>query len=419
MLEQLRLMLRYGAISFTLFALESLLMLWLLNEFIFHLSPNAERHEPLLVVVQALILTALALIGTLGFQAVAHAARRHRERGSETRLEAWTELWMSLLWNGSRQPARLNGVSARRDPLAAEALLRLRETLRGEDAIRATNLYRLHGLMSRDLEALWRDRDEVRVLALENLARARHPASLHALERSFAHGSPEMKRLTVLTLARVCARLNLSREELVARFVPKLTRPNQAGDTALSSGTVERALVMLEHNSTPVLEAMLEPGATVHVQAALKALGLVRALELNELCVHWLSNPNLNLRCAAARALYQLSVVPDSAIGALHAMLEESAWETRSQAVMAFTWVDEPHIDPLLLRCLGDANWWVRHNSAVALSRRGARGLGMLREASKIHPDRFARDMARQQLIEIDALEREEVTQESLPAVQD
>jgi HEAT repeat protein len=401
---------RYGAISFTLFALEVALMLWLMHRFTLNLSGQLEGYTRFAAVLIALVLTALALLAMLGFQALAHAARRHRERGAEARLERWTELWMSLLWNGSRTPARLNGVSARNDPMAGEALLRLRETLRGEDAQTASNLYKFHGLLRRDLEALWRDRDELRVLALENLARARHPASLHALERSFASGSPEMKRLTVLTLARVCARLNLNREQLVRTFVPKLTRAN------LSSGTVERALVMLEGNSSAVLEAMLEPGAKVHVQAALKALGLVRALELNELCTHWLRDPNLNLRCAAARALYQLGIVPESAEAPLRAMLEDSAWETRAQAVLALTWIDEAQIDASLLRTLGDAHWWVRHNSAVALSKRGPRGVGMLRQAMRVHPDRFARDMARQQLIEIGALE---IQLEDAPSVQD
>jgi HEAT repeat protein len=399
MLSQLRLLMRYGTISFTLFALEVALMLWLLHQFTVNLSGQLEGYTRFAAVLIALVLTALALLAVMGFQVLAHAARRHRERGAEVRLEAWTELWMSLLWNGSRNPARLNGVSARNDPLAGEALLRLRETLRGEDAQTASNLYKLHGLLHRDLEALWRNRDEVRVLALENLARARHPASLHALERSFAHGSPELKRLTVLTMARVCARLKLNREQLVRAFVPKLTRAN------LSSGTVERALVMLEGNSAPVLEAMLEPGAQMHVQAALKALGLVRALELNELCTHWLHHENLNLRCAAARALYQLGLVPESAEGPLRAMLEESAWETKAQAVLALTWIDAPHLDALLLQKLGDAHWWVRHNSAVALSKRGPRGVGMLRQAMSVHPDRFARDTARQQLIEIGAFE--------------
>jgi HEAT repeat protein len=139
-------------------------------------------------------------------------------------------------------------------------------------------------------------------------------------------------------------------------------------------------------------------------------------LELNELCTHWLRHPSLNLRCAAAKALYLLGIVPESAEAPLRNMLEEDAWETRAQAVLAFTWVDEPHIDPLLLRTLGDAHWWVRHNSAVALSKRGPRGVGMLRQAMEIHPDRFARDMARQQLIEIGALE---IQLETAPNVQD
>jgi hypothetical protein len=413
MLAQLRLLLRYGAISFTLFALEVALMLWLLHSFTVRIIGQPEGYTRFSAVLIALVLTATALLAVLGFQALAHAAKRHRERNATARLEAWTELWLSLLWNGSRSPARLNGVSARRDPLAGEALLRLRETLRGQDALTASNLYKLHGLLRRDLEALWRDRDEVRVLALENLARARHPASLHALERSFAHGSLEMKRLTILTLARVCARLNLSRDQLVRTFVFKLTRAN------LSSGTVERVLVTLEANSAPVLEAMLEPGARVHVQAALKALGLVRALELNELCTHWLRHENLNLRCAAAKALYQLGIVPESAETPLNAMLDDDTWETRAQAVLALTWIEEPRVDALLLRALGDPHWWVRHNSAVALSKRGPRGVGMLRQAVNVHPDRFARDMARQQLIEIGALEETEMQPRSAPNVQD
>ncbi len=388
MLQRVRSILQYGTISAILFIFEVLLVGYLLDGF---WRGNNVWHN----VILGLIALNLALLTVLGFQVIAHQ-QRNRHAPSEAELEAWTEHWLGLIWDANGEP-RLNGVHAARVDAATDALLRLRERLRGEDSYKAAQWYDRSGLLERDLNIIWHGNKDERLIALDNLARARHPASLHALERLYKDADPETKRLALLALARVCARLKRPREQLVQRFYQKLIDPS------LSRGMIERALVLLERNASPVLEALLEPMPVphAHVQSALHALGHVRALELLDLCTYWLRDPNLSIRCAAARAMYQLGVVPLAAETPLRSMLHEENFAARAQAVLALSCLDRQFVNQVLLRCLGDSHWWVRHNSAVALSKRGKAGVALLERAALHHSDGFARDTARQQLIEL------------------
>ena len=72
----------------------------------------------------------------------------------------------------------------------------------------------------------------------------------------------------------------------------------------------------------------------------------------------------------------------------------------RVQAARAAAFV--PAIDALvaLHESLGDLSWWVRRASAESLLRLGRRGLSVLARAARFHPDRFAREMASQVLLD-------------------
>jgi hypothetical protein len=53
-----------------------------------------------------------------------------------------------------------------------------------------------------------------------------------------------------------------------------------------------------------------------------------------------------------------------------------------------------------LYEALGDRSWWVRRAAAESLAARDAWGVDALKKASVSHPDRFARDMAAQVLLD-------------------
>ncbi len=389
MLPRIRLLLQYGWVSVLLFMVEVLVLAYLLKGF-WGLGTYAWQH-----VFLAFIGTNLVLLLILGLQAIGHRVQK-LSRTSEAQLEAWTEVWLGLIWDEGGEP-RLGKLSALQSSAAFEALLTLRERLRGVDSYRAAQWYQRSGLLNRDLELLTKGTKDERLVILERLARARHPSSIFILEQLFKSNDPEMQRLTLLCLARVFARLKRPADQLVRRFYQKLASP------LLSRGTVERTLVLLEKNAAAVIEAILEPSARPHpqIQSALEALGHVKAIELADLAAYWLRSENLGVRCAAARALFRLGVVPAQAESALRTMLLEPDFAARAQAVLALSCVNRNFVNQVLMRCLGDPHWWVRHNSAVALAKRGLKGFELLERAAVAHSDAFARDIARQQLIEM------------------
>jgi HEAT repeat protein len=385
----------FSTASLVLFALEVAAMVWLLNAF---WQQAFSQSAGLVALAALLLLTAVAALTMLGLQAWAHSARRWRERDLQARLEHWTQTWLERIWTD--EPFAATPVGAMRDPASGEALLRLRETLRDEDSYRAAQLYQHHGFLARDLRALRSPHQPLRAVALEQVSRARHPSAIFGLERSLDVEAAPLRALALLALARVCARLKLDAGQLVALFAARCCDPQ------LSSGTVERCLVLLERNSAPVITALLDSNRVQSpVRSALEALGLVGLPPLAGLAAPWLHHASLDLRCAAARALYRVGVVPDGAYDDVLALLGDAQWPARAQGVLALSGVDAPSVNGLLYVHLGDAHWWVRHNSALALSKRGAGGLDTLHAAAATHPDRFARDMARQQLLKVAALE--------------
>jgi HEAT repeats len=381
----------FGTVSLLVFLLEGLLVLHLLQIFWWF-----EQHlwSALLL---GLVGSSLALLFLLGFQVHLHWFRQYQQL-SDTALEVWTEHWLNTIWEQGSTP-QFSVAKIRQTPAATETLLRLRERLRGADSYRAAQCYAEAGLLAKDLHSIWKDPKDLKLQALSRVARVRHPHSLATLEWLYQNPDPEVRRLTVLAMARVCSRLKLPKQCLVWRFYKKLSDPE------LSRGSIERALVLLEGNAEPVLEALLEPALTPQpcLSAALEALGHVRAHSLSDLAVYWLDSRDLSVRCAAARCLYRLGRVPPQAQAKLRKMLQESHFAARAQAVLALSHLKTSQIDQVLLRHLADPAWWVRHNSAMGLAHRGNSGLQALQRASVQHSDAFARDMARQQLIEIGA----------------
>jgi HEAT repeat protein len=59
-----------------------------------------------------------------------------------------------------------------------------------------------------------------------------------------------------------------------------------------------------------------------------------------------------------------------------------------------------PHVLALLIERLGDSSWWVRKGAAETLAAMGPAGEEALFEAAESHPDRYARDMAAQVIVD-------------------
>jgi hypothetical protein len=385
----------YALAAFLIFVTESALMLGLGLVFMERRSGRWAAEIALNGVIAGLMLTGILLLSTLFVQTMMQFIRLKADHSRKQREERWTEIWLSLIWNEGPNEPILDGRKPTQDPAARSALLSLRENMAGDEGTQASNLYNASGLLDQDLHELEVRSPDRRVAALERLSLARHPRSLYALERACRDRDPDIARFALLSMARVSAKVRQPARALVTRFVPRLASMN------LGEGSVQQCLVLLEANAAPVLEAILEPGSQhPGVRAALEALGHVRDISLIDLTLPWLASNDMSVRSSALRTIARIGYVPVEGEDLVRNAMLDPEWPVRAQAVLASVCLSDRASEVRILELLGDPNWWVRHNSGVALAGRGKRGRALLIQAAELHPDRFARDTARQALLE-------------------
>lgn len=127
-----------------------------------------------------------------------------------------------------------------------------------------------------------------------------------------------------------------------------------------------------------------------------RALGLAGDLRAEPALERLLGDGSDEERVSAARALGQLGT-PDAREALTAALDPGFGWPLRAQAAKALGEIGDPRSAPELEAMLGDQAWWVRANAANALRRLGADGIAALERATD-HPDRYARDRAREAL---------------------
>jgi HEAT repeat protein len=385
----------YALAAFVIFVTESALMLGLGAVFMERRSGRWAAELALKGVIAGLMLTGLLLLGTLFVQTMMQFIRRKADLSRKQREERWTEIWLSLIWNEGPNEPILDGRKPTQDPAARDALLSLRENMAGNEGIQASNLYNSSGLLEQDLRELETRSNDRRVSAIERLSLARHPRSLYALERLCRDRDPEIARYALLAMARVSARVRQPGRALVTRFVPRLSRMD------LGEGSVQQCLVLLEGNAAPVLENILEPGSHhPRIRAALESLGHIRDISLIDLTLPWLASNDMSVRSSALRAIARIGFVPPEGEDLVRNAMLDPEWPVRAQAVLASVCLTDRASEVRILELLGDPNWWVRHNSGEGHAGRGKRGRALLIQAAELHPDRFARDTARQALLE-------------------
>ena len=385
----------YALASFVIFVVEAALMLGLGAIFMERRSGRWASELALSGVVVGLMLTSVLLMATLFAQTMMQMFRSKGDESRKKREERWTEVWLSLIWNEGPNEPILDGRKPIQDPAARDALLSLRENLAGADGVRASHLYNTSGLLDLDLRELEVPSVDRRVAAIERLSLARHARSLYALERLCGDRDPEIARFALLALARVSARVRQPARAIVTRFESRLAKME------LGDGSVQQVLVLLEGNAAPVLESILEPGSNhPRVRAALEALGHIRQISLVNLTLPWLASKDLNIRSSALRAIARIGYIPNEAEVLVRNAMLDPEWQVRAQAVLASVCLSNRTSEAWLLELLGDPSWWVRHNSGVALAGRGKRGRALLVQAAELHPDLFARDTAKQALLE-------------------
>ncbi|GAB5603825.1 hypothetical protein FJNA_23510 [Thermus sp. FJN-A] len=326
---------------------------------------------------QSLALTGLALGVLSGYVLLYHTYTAWREGRARAAYQAWLARFTEALLEEKEPP------SPPWPEEAVEALLALRESLRGEYGERLS-------AWLREVLPRWRRRllgrfasRATRLEALDALAQARLAEALPLVLPYLRHPDP------VLRLAAARAASRLAPKEAALALASGLLQ------AALPRGALLEVLLLLEDRADPVVRHFLEEGGGEEAWAALEALGRLRLLGLAGEAERFLHHPDPELRAAAMRALARLGYAPEGLWEVVLAHLQAPEDFLRLQAVRLLPLVGGEVARRALWRALSDPSFYVRRGAAEAL-----RSLdpGLLRQAAQAHPDPYGRAMAEQVL---------------------
>jgi HEAT repeat protein len=404
----------YAFLVLAVFSTEALVLGYLTWRFAVDASDALGGGSTITLLVFAAAATALALVTIGGYVLAYHVISSRSERGRRERLEAWTARWVTVLFREEELPPA---------PLPSEAvetLLDLREHLAGNEGQRVEDLVRDYGIGESLIErstfppgrrwrlgplgSLWRRRLSRRLDALEALARARLPQSVEPLLELLDDREPAIRLMALRSVARSLARMPEGplRDRAVVGFAEAVMTAR------LPAGAVEESLLLLEGASVQVLSLLLAASHDAPLLArAIDAAGRLKLLELGEAVAAHCDHPEPEVRAAALRTLGRLGFLPPAGEAGVVASLNDPTEFVRVQACRTAMLLPPETARPALWELLGDSSWWVRRASAQALLGLGPDGPGHLRSAATGHPDRFARHMAVQVLLDAGRLDPE------------
>ena len=331
---------------------------------------------------------ALVLVTTyvLAYQ---HVSAKH-ERVRVARRQAWVARWLGVLAGFEPEPA------GTLEPEGVQALLALRETLRGSESSRVAELLERHGAVRNLERSAEHGRLGGRLDAIVALSNARIPSALLTL----VNGVYDSNQLISVASARGAARTLARVEDLFDRDRGAAALARAMETQELPYGIIEEVVVLSEDAAASLIAVLLlhdRPRAPT-LRAAIDGIGRLKLLTFAEEVVPFLSHADDEVRAAALRAVSRLGFLPESSRGAVVSALEDDVDFIRIHAAAAARLLPRPHALALLSGSLGDRSWWVRRAAADALVSLGPAGLAQLGRAAHEHPDRFARDMAEQAL---------------------
>jgi HEAT repeat protein len=408
---------------------------WMFLPGLGRLFPQLDLQTMLLA---AVAVTAMALVVVAGFVLAYHSFSARRERLHMEALDVWADRWVRVVIEHQPRPEPpIQGA-------AVDALLDLREVLRGEEGERVDELIRLYGvakalvsqatgahrkglgrLLPRPRRQSFRGTAE-RLDSLEALAKARLPEAFPAMLELLADPQITVRLMALRGLARTIARMPTQTDK--HRSAMALCDRLRVAD--LPGGAIEECFLLLEDTAPMVLRNLLErpeissfgvedwaadtrgirrrgkaPGFRTRgpgslLRAALDASGRLKLLELGERVGEFVAYQDPEVRAAAIRAARRLGYLPEAAESALVAALHDHVEFVRVQAAHAAVLLPPESAAAALWGLLGDQSWWVRRAAGESLVQISGTGVRELGRAAHSHPDRYARQMAVQILLD-------------------
>lgn len=382
---------RYGDYLFTIlvlcvFTLEAVGLAGLTSVFLarmFGFLPYAQLFTAL---VGTVVVTALSLVILSAYIVVYHGLSERRQIARHAQTVFWTDRLVAHLYDG----VALDAVEF---PLvAAEALVDLRERVKGIDAAKLTEIAVRCGVVEGLIRNLGSARLANRLDALEALAKGRFPAAIDPCLDLLDDEKPVVRWMAARTLARTVATMPPSekRDREVDRVTSALVRAK------LPSGVVEEAFVLLELAAPRGLDHVLSSPSTSKrmKRAALDAAGLLGIAEIADHIGPFLVDPDPELRAAALRYLARLPSRTARLEEVVLLATQDPVEFVRVQAVRGLGRFPAREVLDVLCDRLGDISWSVRRAAAETLSAVPDGGFAALQLAGLAHPDRYAREMA-------------------------
>jgi HEAT repeat protein len=358
--------------------------------------------EWVLLATVASAAAALALVGLylLGY----HYVSSVRERRHAEQLDAWTERWIGLALTDDEDEAVAGTPAADRLPRpAVQAVLSLLEAVKGEEGDRLKAVLARHGVDRWLVRHASGGHLTARLDAIENLGKARLPDSLDPLLALVGHPKPVVRRMAVRAAAGTVAIMppEPGPEGPGGRFIQALQ------GTELRAGVIQESLLLLENKAGAVLRDLLSiPDlADSLLWVVLETIGRLGLADMAEEVSRFTVHPDPELRAAAFRALHRLGTVPEHVHPPLLDALEDEVDFVRIQAAHAAAYLPAEVAMPALEPRLGDDSWWARRAAAASLAGLGEGGVATVKRAAVAHPEKAAREMAVQVLIEANQLD--------------
>jgi HEAT repeat protein len=397
---------RYGDAAYTLltlaiFGFETIALAGLSLAFLLGTASGIASTpvEGVLLAVVTSTASALALLGLylLGYHFV--SSMRDRRHGGQ--LDKWTEEWIALALDDDAAAAG-HGTSRRLPRAAKDSVLSLLEAVKGEEGDRLKEVLARHGVDRWFLRRARAGHLTARLDAIEGLGKARLPQTLDALLELFRHPRQVVRRMAARAAAGTLAVMppEPGPDGPHARFIAALNGAD------LQSGVVQESLLLLETRAGPILRELLaDPDLSDTLRwVALETSGRLGLADMAEQVAPSATHADPELRAAAFRALRRLGSVPEEAQAPLLEALHDEVDFVRVQAAHAAAFLAPEVALPALEPRLGDDSWWVRRAAAASMTRLGDDGVAAVKRAAGTHPEKAAREMAVQVLLEADEL---------------
>jgi HEAT repeat protein len=344
--------------------------------------------------------SALALLGL--YLLSYHFISNMRDRWQADQLDQWTEWWVGLALTGPDEPG-VNPSSRRRLPrVAVHSVLSLLEAVKGEEGDRLKEALASHGVDHWFLRRARSGHLTAKLDAIENLGKARLPHAFDDLLGLFHHGKPVVRRMSARAAGVTLAVMEPEEgpNGPHGRFIQAIKQAD------LQPGVVQESLLLLETRAGPILRELLtDPDLSDTLRwVALETIGRLGLADMADLAAESAHHPDPELRAATFRCLRRLGSVPEGAEAPLLDAVDDEVDFVRVQAAHAAAFLTAEAALPRLEPHLEDDSWWVRRAAAGSLARLGEIGVATVRRAAEAHPDKAAREMAVQILLEADEL---------------